>query len=453
MARLLSKSDLPWQRAAVCKLAKVKRAIVWALVGEGKSRVALRLAARNIPPSENGEIIVIVCSPKAFYDWEDQILQCGYDWRVEIFKPNIALAKRRINCLLVSCGMLHKYWTHLSHYAISTIVYDELHGYSNCKARRTKAAAALTSYAEYVVGISGTIMPARNNETIWGQSLTLGLSQLLATNITQFRSKFRRSFFMETSQRRFPVWSNAPKANERIHARLADHTFLHFPKNEHRSILQKISNLEMTNEQKKIIKQLKVEYYADLKKGNIEIKTALELVVQIQRIANGYVRNTDGEIEEIKTNKVSALNESICELVTAGKQCVVWCAFRDDLTFLSKHLDFASLQMSGGNALDIDKWKSGKYPVVLATEDSGVSINHFANVQYAKYFSMSFKWVSLQQSQGRTNRKSSQHRVTHYEYLLVKGTMDSHAFQTARQSGATERDFIKSGKLESWLKL
>ena len=453
MPKLISRSDLPWQRAAFCKLAKtkpLKGRIVWARVGEGKSRVALRLA-KNSLPSENSGLVIIICSPKAFYDWQDQVLECGYDWKVEPYEKDHELSIRRVSCLLVSSGMLHKHWAKLTHYEIDYIIYDELYGYSNSKARRTKAATALTSYASSVVGISGTIMPARNNETIWGQCASLGLQSLLARNITQFRERFRRNFLLEAKGRKFPVWSNAPKSDEQIQKKLADYTYLHFPKNEHRSILQKISRVDLTVEQRRIIKQLKVEYYADLKKGNIEIRTALELVIQIQRISNGYVFNTDGEIETIKTNKFSALNQSVSELVECGQQCLIWCAFREDVRFLQKHLEFASLQMLGGTVFDIDAWKSGKFSVVIATEGSGQSVNHFSNVQYAKYFSHTFRWVDLQQSQGRNDRKNSKHSKTHYEHFLTRGTLDDHAFNTARQSGATEKDFIKSGELTKWM--
>lgn len=448
--------DLLWQQAAFHKLKKVNGGIVWADLGEGKSRVALRLFAHKVATlQQKRHVLLIVCRRKSFYDWKNEIKKCGYsNWKVTVYNPDYTFVRYSgVSCFLVSADILHNFGQLLTQFDFDQIIFDELYLFSNVKAARTKAAIRLTEIFKMVVGISATIMPAKDNATIWGQASVIGISHLLARNLTDFRRRFQNCQLIQMGARKIPVTKNKAGSEGEIHKALADHTYLHFPKPTDRKLIEKFNEVPQTSEQKKLIKQLKEEYYVKLSEGNeLDIKVATSLMAKIQQISNGYIKDNRGNTHFIRSAKYDALEQSVTEALAANEQVLIWCAFRSDLEYLADRLPVATLQLKGGSEFDLNSWQSGLVNVVLATEGSGASLNHFSKVRYAKYFSMSPRWLDLQQSKGRTYSRNTGFKVCHYEFFFTADTFDRHIYDTANKSGATEQDFIKSGILKSWLK-
>lgn len=445
--------DAPQWRA-VNKFVKEERGIAWWAMGEGKTRIALSTFALL----QFRGILIVVTRPAAFHDWRNEVLKVGFNWFVaEYDGPQTSFSRRRPTMWLVSHGKLAKLLPHLQvNPLIEFVVYDELYLYSNPKTLKSKAAARLTqSVGGRALGLSGTIMPAKDNTSIWGQTLACGVSGKLARNLTDFRSRYQTCSLLDFGKdKQARQFCNKANSKELILSRLEPVCDLHFPIIGKRLIHEKINTVPITPEQKALIKKLKNEYYLELQEHNMEIdiSTALGLIIKVQNISNGWLSDSAGTCISIKSNKVEALRASLDELLSEGGKCIVWCAFKRDTEVLKAALPFAILQMSGGCKFDTDAWATGKYQVVLATEGSGASVNHFAQVAYAKYFSMSFKWLDFQQSKARTDRKNSAHPTCHYEYFHTAGTLDRHVFDGATSSGRIERDFIKTGRLLQWLK-
>lgn len=453
MASLIEKgnTDLAWQRHAIHKHKHNERCIIYGKVGEGKSRIALRLFA-TLQLKTKTNICVIVCRRKAYFDWTNEIKICGYsDWKVLEFNSKRPFIRPNASTIwLVSADMLPKVVSRLILFSqIRMVIYDELYLFSNAKAIRTIAAHTLSCNVAKTVGLSGTIMPAQDNLSLWGQTKAVGLSGNLARNITEFRSRFQFSFMMPGLG--FRQFRNRPDSKHRILSLLQKNITLHFPKGA-RQLIQKFNEVPQTDQQKKIIKQLKEEYYVKFEKdGELEIKVATDLCTKIRQISNGYLFDSKGQIHFIDSLKFDALEQSVTETLAADERMLIWCAFRYDVQMLCDRFKFATLQMVGGKKFDHETWQNDSIRVCVATEGSGASVNHFAQVQYAKYFSMSFRWLELQQSMGRTDRTTSKHSNCHYEFFFTKDTLDLHVFNTATLSGSTESDFIKTNILIKWL--
>lgn len=442
--------DQIWQQAAINKLSKTNgKGIIWATVGRGKSRCAYRLFAKLQSSQHKSEtrICLVICRRKAFYDWSNEITNCGYDWKVfEHNTKRIRFSPKKSCIWLISIDMLPKMWHLLIQFdhLIKYVVYDELYLFANVKAKRTRAAIELSkNLSASCIGLSGTIMPANDNVTIWGQASVIGIQHLLAGNLTEFRTKYQISFEMLGVGCR--VYKNKPNSKQLITNRLDRFIYLYFPK-EKRRILHKFNRVPVSDAQSKLIKQLKDEYYANLDGKELDIKVAIDLCGKIRSVANGWIKDNEGGIHYVKSHKLDALEQSVTETLAAGEQVLIWCAFKHDIEILQKHFSFATLQMVGGKPFDHAAWQSGNYNVVIATEASGASVNHFSKVKYAKYFSMDYRWLNLQQSRGRTNRGIISGDV-HYEYFFVEQTLDETVYDTALASGATEQDFIKAAKI------
>lgn len=428
----------------------MKPRIVWHKQGEGKTRIALKiLIDLNLGPSA---ICLVVCRRKAFYSWRQEILKVGINAQVNDYKDSTTpFSKVRQTIWLVSHAMLHKILIDLNDCPIKFLVFDELYLYSNSKSQRSKAAKRLCDtvlqHENTIIGLSGTIMPAKDNLSIWGQCSAVGIASALAPNLTEFYQTYKRSFLVDfhNGQGQITQWVNAPNSYQRIMDRLKPYVHMHFPKGA-RLIKESFQEYDLTNPQRKLIEQLKDEYYAYLEEHNmeLELRSALELISKVSQISNGYVRDMDGRVARIASYKLDGICAKLEEIHDEGERCVVWCYFVHDLNILSEALAFKSIKMSGQHEFDIDAWDNRDANIVLATIGSGSSVNYFNQVQFAKYFSLSFKWLDFEQSKMRHDRYDSTHSTCHYEYYFTKNTFDRHIYKTVVGSGKLEQSVITS---------
>ena len=180
-------------------------------------------------------------------------------------------------------------------------------------------------------------------------------------------------------------------------------------------------NVEPSAAQLRIRRDLVREYYYEHKGKwgfQLEVKSAASLLIKLQQISDGFLRDNDGNYLSIASKKMLRLNELCSEFVDGGERLLIWVAFRKTAQLLSKALSFPSIILSGDNAFDASAWKSPKIKACIATVGSGSSLNDFANIRYAVFYSMRFSHVQIQQAKGRTNRKSSDAAARYYYCLL-----------------------------------
>ena len=436
------------QEIAVERLVDSRGGLLWWKVGEGKTRIALAwFAALQLKQQWSlPNVCLIVCRRKAFYDWRKEINHCLPDWPVyEDTVPARPPGSTPV-FLLVSEGSLTKCAATLrDNKQIRCVVYDEGWLYSNYKSARSVAAHSL-SQERFSLLLSGTIMKARDTIEIYSQAKVVNRAKLLASSPTAFRTAYQ----ICSMGMGFAVFTPKPGAYTKIIAALQHDCDIHFPDNAHRLIHHQYHEIETTAEQDQAFKELRELYSLEI--ADLEFDHTLQIINKTRQIANGWVQDSEGNYISVPTNKVSALENELETLLAANERVVVWCAFRHDVTMLASLLPFPCVTMLGGQDFDLDRWNSGKARVCYATEDSGSSVNHFAQCGYAIYFSMNYKWLALQQSRGRTDRKSSLHAQCFYKYLFVKGSLDEAICNAANNSGMEEVKVIQLALAVNWLK-
>jgi hypothetical protein len=238
--------------------------------------------------------------------------------------------------------------------------------------------------------------------------------------------------------------------------KMASFTSVWMPKKGERERVESILKVRPTEEQLAYLKELKETMAIE---GKFELSNALSIVQKGQQISNGWLKGEDGGVEYFPSNKVDRCVALIQELLASDqKQVVVWCAYRQDIARLRTALDEEGggttdriATMQSGETFDAEGWTKGKYAICLATEASGSSVNHFAQVPNAIYFSQDFKWLNMQQSQGRTDRASSEHPICFYTFLHTEKTPDSRVYYTVKGAAASERSFIHQFDVAAWL--
>lgn len=406
--------------------------VLWWKMGTGKTRMALAAFWE----SQYTELIVIT-RRIAFGDWIDEVEKCGFKFRIfqnDFQWSNLvklhATAKKTI--LLLSAGDLKN---RPDNYPKGQMmVVDELYLFSNPKSKRSRMLQQMSIFCGFRMGLSGTIMPARNNMAIFGQMLALNANHPLAKNTTEFQTRFQTK-----AKGRFCIeYVNKPGADDEITKILAPRVDIYFPVG--RPTRTQIVKVDKTPEQNRAVKKLKELYEWD----NRTYDYALQVVHAVNGISNGWWIDSDSILSSYKSTKIDRLFALLDDIVASGESVVVWCAYHNDISRISEELKHPWIEFTARVPFHLEKWKEGKTKIVLATEAMGTSVNHFKHTKYAIYFSINYKLLDLEQSKGRHERKGSAHDGAHYYFLQTRGTIDARTYQLVTESKMSEEDLIQT---------
>jgi hypothetical protein len=436
------------QSDALKKITRERGGVAWMRVGTGKTRVGLLSAVELAPIKPH--VIVAIARREAFNDFRNEIatLQLPHAViEVEDIPHGFEFATRTI--CLVSEGMvlneaINGVVTFLrDSNQIGAFIIDEAYLFKNPVAQKHKRICQWSEGIPSIV-LSGSIMTARNLLDIYGQVELSGHGKKLAKGVSHFREQFMMGMSGQHVE-----WYPKQGAYKEIMSKIEPFTYVYMPRNSERTIHQTILKVQPTEQQLSYFRELKA--YAGIE-GKFELTNMANIATKAQQISDGFLKG-EGGIEYFVSPKVDRCMALIKEIVESGERVVVWCAFREDIKRLYDVCNiapFATLQ--SGEPFKIDWWKSGKPRICLATEASGTSVNHFAQVPYGIYFSQDTKWLSLQQSQGRHDRKSSEHDTCYFTFLQTEKSLDAKVYGIARASQSVEGGFIRQLDVLQWLR-
>lgn len=422
------------QSRTVIKFANLKdrRAIAFHKVGTGKTRIAYGFIAL-LRQRQQCHHTLIVLRPKAVYDW-----------KVEAWI--IGLRLKQID--FVSFASLH-------HIPLSaqydTIIIDELFLFGNARTARSRRLAWLCGRADNVLALTGTILPSSDNTVVWGYFYTLGASHYIAKGVTDFRDQYQVTFNQSFGDRSVKLFSAKPGWKSLLFNKVDNRVSFYYPPQYVRTT-HSCNVTELTAEQKKIIKTLTDLYVLRYDDGEVFCKTAGEIYHHVRAVTNGWIKTPSGKLAILRSEKREACLEKLDEIHSSGEQCLIWCAYKNDIAALRMHTEIPNLEMVGGINFDIQKWQSGKYPVCFATMGSGYSVNHFSQVNFALYFSLSSKRLDWQQSCGRIGRRGSSTNANHIRFS-VEQSIDETIWASISQTETSEQGLIKQFQLKHNIKL
>lgn len=411
----------PHQTQTICKFAKQKqiRAIVWHRVGTGKTRIALILAllrCRKFPC-----VILIVARPKAEYDWQAEIQKLNCDAYFTTDCNSVSF--RKPTFWFVSFASLGVFAKQICRCPwLTFVIIDELYLYGNPASKRSKALRKIVE-GRNRIGIGGTIITATDNSQVWGQASAIGVQHKLARHFSSFRTIYQKHIQVDFGYGNCRKYRNAPNWKVNALARLQDHVSIYFPPVLQR-VTEKVIKFPLSSEQTRLIHDLLTIYYMEYRGNTFDFKYAFQVYNKIRGILNGWITTEEGETCRVPSPKLDGLIASLHELHDVGEPCLVWCAFRNDIKVIQAELKFATLQMVGGKEFDLARFNSMRAPIVLATMGSGASVNHFRNMAQAKFFSLSYKPLDLEQAKGRQTRRDSTTTGICYEYYEAGDSYD-----------------------------
>ena len=216
--------------------------------------------------------------------------------------------------------------------------------------------------------------------------------------------------------------------------------------------------VELTDEQKKVYKQMKQEAIAFLNGKMVTSATVITQLMRLHQITCGHFKSNDGTVQDLKNNRVSELMDILEEV--EGK-AVIWAHYRHDIEkiveAISKKYGENTVVTYYGDTTTDDRQKAIKKiqdkdsPVrfIVGTPQTGGYGITLTGASTMIYYSNGYDLEKRQQSEARIDRIGQEKPMTYID-IMAEDTIDDKIVKSLRNKVniATE---IMGEELKAWI--
>jgi SNF2 family DNA or RNA helicase len=329
------------------------------------------------------------------------------------------------------------------HWPFPIVVIDELSSFKSAQAKRWKALRRVRGRIRRLIGLTGTPRP-NGLEDLWPEVYLLDQGERLGRTLSSFRAQFLEPEKMNGHI----VYSYRPKKNaETVVYNLLSDICMSIRKEDVLSLPGQIYEdieLEAPPSLLKRYKQFERDKVLEClgADGEIVAGTAAALTNKLLQFANGAIYDLDGNVHELHTVKLDALEELLEE--AGGDPVLVLYAYKHDRDRIRKRIKCRELDKPE----DIDAWNRGEIPVALAHP---ASIGHGLNLQdgghIIVWYGLTWSLELYQQANERLNRPG-QKNVCRVYHLILNGTHDSRVLSSLKNKDEGQAAAIEALRLE-----
>jgi len=216
--------------------------------------------------------------------------------------------------------------------------------------------------------------------------------------------------------------------------------------------------VELTDEQKKVYKQMKQEAIAFLNGKMVTSATVITQLMRLHQITCGHFKSNDGTVQDLKNNRISELMDILEEV--EGK-AVIWAHYRHDIEKIveaisKKHGENTVVTYYGDTTTDdrqkaIKKIQDKDSPVrfIIGTPQTGGYGITLTGASTMIYYSNGYDLEKRQQSEARIDRIGQEKPMTYID-IMAEDTIDDKIVKSLRNKVniATE---IMGEELKAWI--
>lgn len=201
----------------------------------------------------------------------------------------------------------------------------------------------------------------------------------------------------------------------------------------------KTEHVKLTDEQSRLLTSLEEYFRLEFGKVKIDTQYIFTLINKSLQICAGFIKDAEGNVELVQTNKDEMLAELLEEIDIYQHKVIIWCTFLHTVDKLSKILKrFDPLTLSGAtkNVNEvIRKFQHDKNSnVLIAIQKKGAASITLTNCNHAIYYSNAWSYDDRYNSEARIYRKGSeQHKFVFYTDLVVKDTIEEKVLDCLRK--------------------
>ena len=443
-------------------------------MGTGKSKVLIdNIAMLYNAGKINGALII---APKGVYkNWYDQEIpnhmpdyipkKIGL-WRANPdavdLKPMFSTGAELHILLMNVEAFSTKKGLQFAHKFLSSheclIGVDESTTIKNPAAKRTKSILSLRTLAKYRRILTGSPV-TKSPLDLFSQCNFLDPWLLDQSSYYSFRTRYAICRKIQVNGRQVEIvvgYRNLGELSDKIKPfsdRVLKDDCLDLPK---KTYLKR--NIELTDEQQKVYKQMKKEAIAVLNGKMVSTATVITQLMRLHQITCGHFTADDGTIHEMPNNRIGELLDLLYEI--EGK-VVIWAQFQRDvsniLTALHNefgegcYVDYYGLTPQEERQENIKKFQdpdSGVRFFVGTTQTGGYGITLTA-ASTMIYYSNGYDLEKRQQSEARIDRIGQEKPMTYVD-IICEDTVDDKIVKALRRKVniATQ---IMGEELKAWI--
>ena len=335
---------------------------------------------------------------------------------------------------------------------------DESTTIKNPSAKRTKSILALARYGKYRRILTGSPV-TKSPLDLYSQCEFLSPLLLDHSSYYSFRARYAWMKSINVSGRQVNIvtgYRNLGELSEKI-TKFSDRVLkddcLDLPP---KTFTKRI--IELTDEQKKVYKQMKQEAIAYLNGKVVSTATVITQLMRLHQITCGHFTSNDGTTQEVKNNRIDELMDILEEM--EGK-AVIWAHYRYDIEKIveaisKKYGENSVVTYYGDTSTDdrqlaIKKIQDKDSPVrfIVGTPQTGGYGITLTEASTMIYYSNGYDLEKRQQSEARIDRIGQQRPMTYID-IIAEGTVDDKIVQSLRKKVniATE---IMGEELKAWI--
>ena len=216
--------------------------------------------------------------------------------------------------------------------------------------------------------------------------------------------------------------------------------------------------VELTDEQKKLYKQMKQEAIAFLNGKMVTSATVITQLMRLHQITCGHFTSNDGTVQDVKSNRIGQLMDVLEEM--EGK-AVIWAHYRYDIRKIveaisKKYGENAVVTYYGDTSTDdrqkaIKKIQDPKSPVrfIVGTPQTGGYGITLTGASTMIYYSNGYDLEKRMQSEARIDRIGQEKPMTYID-LIAEDTIDTKIVTSLRNKVNIASE-IMGEDLKAWI--
>ncbi len=327
-------------------------------------------------------------------------------------------------------------WLHL--FSADILISDESHRIKSPRAKQSKALWRLGHKAKRCVIMTGTPVVSGPHD-IWSQWNFLD-PHVFGDNWYRFQSHYviKGGYF----QKEIVGFRDIATLKSKIRRSsfiITKSECLDLPE----KIFQRVP-VELSQNSKNIYNEMATQLVVEIEEG--KVSTASIVLVKLLRLAQitgGFLKDIDGDIHDIGSEKLDTCLELIDDRVGDGHKIVIFCRFRHDISRLSqalvardiKHVCLTGSVKSHDRDAIITQFQSQRRgsPVVFISQIAAGSLGiTLTAANTAIFYSLDFSLANYLQAADRLHRIGQTQKVT-YLHLIVSHSIDQVVYEILKR--------------------
>ena len=327
------------------------------------------------------------------------------------------------------------------------IVVDELSSFKSADAKRFKSLMKVRPLAKRVVGLTGT--PSSNGlMDLWAEFKLLDMGKRLG----KFKSAYIANYFRPDRMNGYIVYTYRPLpgAEQRIYDQISDIT-ISMAARDYLDMPERIDSnvsVELSEKESIAYKEMKKDLILTLPDGEITASNAATLSGKLMQMANGAVYTDDGDVVEMHSRKLDAL-EDLLEAAN-GKPVLVAYWYKHDLERIRERLAKIGAGYELINTDDsIRRWNRKEIPVGLihpASAGHGLNLQDGSNTII--WFGLTWSLELYQQLNARLWRQGQKDKTVIVQHIITKDSIDERVLKALQEKDTTQKNLIEAVKAE-----